>query len=460
MLTRVCRPGFRRALVPLVLLVLALQAMPEVALAQAAQPPIQTPPAPSLPGTDAAMRGHGGPVRALAQMPGGRLASGGFDSTIIIWDLARGQATRVLRQHETAVNALVSRPDGCLVSGGDDGRIKIWCDAPGSAPAAAPMALNGHDGAVSALALSADGKTLASGSWDRTVRVWDAAGGSTRIAEHPTPVSSILVLRDGGAVVSASQDGTVRLTPVGGSGTAARVLKLDAAVNTVVQSGDALILGCTDGVVRETDLQLGRLRDVAKLDGPLTAVAVSPDGLTIAVGGLRTAAALLERATGGVKPAPLGNGLPFAALLFSDDGRELFTGGLDRTVRRFDARSGTAISPAIPTAPKPEIADGRDRGARVFRACGICHGLTAADTNLAGPTLHQIMGRRIASLKGYEYSPGLTAMDLVWTPETVAKLFEVGPTLYTPGTKMPEQRLTDPADRQALVEWLTRVTVP
>jgi cytochrome c len=40
-------------------------------------------------------------------------------------------------------------------------------------------------------------------------------------------------------------------------------------------------------------------------------------------------------------------------------------------------------------------------------------------------------------------------MDIVWTSETVAKLFEVGPAAYTLGTKMPEQRIGNAADRQA-----------
>jgi cytochrome c len=145
---------------------------------------------------------------------------------------------------------------------------------------------------------------------------------------------------------------------------------------------------------------------------------------------------------------------------FSKDGQELFAGGGDRAVRRFDTATGSAKAPSIATAPAPELASTKDRGARVFRACAACHGVTAQDTNLAGPTLHQIMGRRIASLNGYEFSRPLTHMDIVWTAETIAKLFEVGPTLYTPGTKMPEQRITDPEDRQALVEWLARVTVP
>ena len=104
--------------------------------------------------------------------------------------------------------------------------------------------------------------------------------------------------------------------------------------------------------------------------------------------------------------------------------------------------------------------DEKTRGAAVFRACRACHGLTAADSNLAGPTLHRIMGRSIARLEGYDFSIPLRAMDIIWTPETIAKLFEVGPAQYTPGTKMPEQRITDPEDRAALVEWLGRVTVP
>ena len=52
-----------------------------------------------------------------------------------------------------------------------------------------------------------------------------------------------------------------------------------------------------------------------------------------------------------------------------------------------------------------------------------------------------VFGRRIATLPGYNFSEALTHMDIVWTPETVAKLFELGPSVYTPGTKMPDQRI-------------------
>ena len=50
-------------------------------------------------------------------------------------------------------------------------------------------------------------------------------------------------------------------------------------------------------------------------------------------------------------------------------------------------------------------------------------------------------------------------MNIVWSPATVAKMFEVGPMTYTPGTKMPEQKIGSPEDRQALVEFLAKAAM-
>jgi len=106
----------------------------------------------------------------------------------------------------------------------------------------------------------------------------------------------------------------------------------------------------------------------------------------------------------------------------------------------------------------PLAAYAGDRGAEVFRACVACHTLSPDEGNRAGPTLHGVFGRRIATLPGYNFSPALKQLDIMWTPETVAKLFEVGPMQYTPGTKMPEQKIGVPEDRQALVRFLEKAT--
>ena len=69
-----------------------------------------------------------------------------------------------------------------------------------------------------------------------------------------------------------------------------------------------------------------------------------------------------------------------------------------------------------------------------------------------------LFGRKIATLPGYSFSPALKKLDIVWTPETVSKLFEFGPDEFTPGTKMPELKIGAPEDRAALVKFLEKAT--
>uniref|UniRef100_UPI00397C5CF1 c-type cytochrome n=1 Tax=Salmonella sp. SAL4443 TaxID=3159898 RepID=UPI00397C5CF1 len=87
-----------------------------------------------------------------------------------------------------------------------------------------------------------------------------------------------------------------------------------------------------------------------------------------------------------------------------------------------DHVGSVAVGPDDPLA-----AYAGDPGAEVYRACVACHTLTPDDGNRAGPTLAGIFGRRIATLPGYDFSEALKKLDIVWTPETVAKLFELGP---------------------------------
>jgi cytochrome c len=155
----------------------------------------------------------------------------------------------------------------------------------------------------------------------------------------------------------------------------------------------------------------------------------------------------------------VGPGLPVWSLAFTPDGNELLSGGADRLVRRWNARTGEHIGEVVPRSEADPLAAFRgERGAEVFRACAACHTLTADGGNRAGPTLHGIFGRRIATAHGYNFSPALKGMDIVWSGETIARLFEIGPNAYTPGTKMPEQVITSADDRKALVEWLEKVT--
>src|SRR3954471_6412130 len=75
----------------------------------------------------AQLRGHGGPVRALAISADGRLAiSGGFDQSAIVWDVEAGAARSVIRFHDGAVHAVAFLPDNSFATAGEDGRIAIF----------------------------------------------------------------------------------------------------------------------------------------------------------------------------------------------------------------------------------------------------------------------------------------------------------------------------------------------
>jgi cytochrome c len=273
--------------------------------------------------------------------------------------------------------------------------------------------LDGHEGNVNAVAFRADGGIVTAG-YDQTLRFWGADGAAAGVLALPTQLNALAV------------DGAGTLWVAG-----------------------------ADGVLRAFDAAGAPVAEVPLGSAPLIALAVSPDGARLAAGSIAGRLAVVDAPR---RPSP-------------------------STWRRAARRSGR--SPSTPRAPRcwpgPRTtwsgpgtrrrgcAAGRDGrggrgcarrqpGAQVFRACAACHTLTPEDGNRAGPTLHGIFGRRIATAEGYDYSPALRAMDIVWTPETVSALFEQGPSLYTPGTKMPEQRITSAEDRAALMEFLAERT--
>lgn len=404
----------------------------------------------------AELRGHGGPVRAIAVAPDGMVITGSFDTRAIVWSLATGTAHEVLLFHAGQVNAVAALPEGGFATGGADGRIAIWERGRG-----APVrVLEGHDGPVAALAVSPDGSMLASASWDTTVRLWPLAGGEPRVLEgHDGNVNAVAFLA-GGTPVSAGYDAELIFWPRRAGGTPARTV-LPAPLNALVTlRGDRLAVGGADGVVRVVDRGGAILSELQVASTPVIAMAVSPDGSYLAAADLDGGVVVLDAASLAPVKTLGGGGAPVWSLAFAPDGETLLIGGADRVVHEWNlvTGEGAGATAAADTDPLAEFAGNPDAGS--FRACIACHTLDPDDENRAGPTLHGIFGRRIASVPGYRYSPALRDMDIIWTPETVAKLFEVGPATYTPGTKMPEQTIGDAEDRAALIRFLQSAAMP
>jgi cytochrome c len=408
-------------------------------------------------GAFAQLRGHGGPVRALAISPDGQTAvTGSFDSTAIRWSLARNAAEQVLRFHADAVNAVVLLRDGRAATAGADGRIAIW--TPGNAEPDA--VLEGHTAPIAALAASPDGTTLASASWDQTVRLWPLAGGAARVLEgHTQNVNGVAFAPDGRTLVSVSYDQSVRIWPLSGA-SAPTVVAMPSPLNAVAVGADGeIVAGGADGKLYFLNAAGAPVGEIAAGPKPVISIAISPDGALVAAASIGGSVAVIDRKTRSLARTLVGPGLPVWSVAFLPDSRTLLTGGSDNIVRRWDAATGDTIDPLlVETAGDPLAAYAGDHGAEVFRACVACHTLSPEQANKAGPTLAGIFGRRIATLPGYNFSEALKRLDIVWTPETVSKLFEIGPSAYTPGTKMPEQRIGSEQDRAALVQFLERAT--
>jgi WD40 repeat protein len=136
--------------------------------------------------TPLVLRGHQGPVTALAWAGRTVLASAGADQKVILWDMPEGKATHVLPA-ETTVRSLAMSPDGKLLAGGgENGLVQLWDVVTGKSA----LKLTGHGDYVLSLAFSADGKLLASGGYNNQVILWEMPEGKKLLdvtAQAPPP---------------------------------------------------------------------------------------------------------------------------------------------------------------------------------------------------------------------------------------------------------------------------------
>jgi WD40 repeat protein len=332
----------------------------------------------------ALLEGHEGQVESVAFGPDGNtVVSGGFDTSVREWDIASSSARAVLAGHQNVVTSVAFSPDGRYVASGsrfDEQMIVLW-DAASGDQVAVLQGLSNFE--IDHLAFSPDSKLLGATASDGVLRLWDtethqpgstfvggsdlafhgsliAAGGeslhvwdSATETEH-TPLATEAVSRlafspDGERVALLNAADDLEIWNLTSSTEVASLTGWHGgAVNAVAfnPDGTTLVSGGGDafgsmGGVRLWNIDSGvQLANLTADNGPVQTMAVSPDGVTIAVGTTTGVLEFRDGADGLVTRSIHSHDGRVLSLVFSPQGDAVATGGDDASARLWDTSTG------------------------------------------------------------------------------------------------------------------------
>jgi WD40 repeat protein len=278
---------------------------------------------------------HGGKLSVVALSPDGTTAfTGSEDGKALLWSTASGKPVGTSLQFAGKVSAAAFSHDGkTAVAASDDGTARLWDVATGQARGA-PLK---HDRAIVA-AVFVNDQTVATGGEDKMLRIWDAATGNPlgQPLPHPDVVIALAVSSDGKTLASACLDGQARLWDPTLGKPRMGPLRHPGAVLAVAFSPDGrtLATGCDDDIARLWDAASGKPQgDPLVTGGAVKAVAFSPDGRYVVTGGYDNTARLWDAALGRPLGPPMQHPERVRSVEFTRDGRSLVTSCDDWTAR-------------------------------------------------------------------------------------------------------------------------------
>lgn len=297
------------------------------------------------------LEGHQGAVTVLAISPNQRLlASGSHDQTIRIWSLVTGDWQRTMRGVDGWIDALAFADDSrVLISGGGwrRGDVRFWDTQTGEHQRTLP----GHEQGVCALCFSKDGRWLVSGSHDQNVLVRDwRTGACLTILAHGSGVAAVAIASNGRTIATGTGNGMVRLWDLPAE---LQVVpertppkppeeQGESTLTCLVFSADSktAVTGGKEQPVKLWDVASGQLSGtLGRLGSDVTCVALAPSRDKVAGGGAR----VVQQWALGLPPRSsccLGHDSWVLAAAYSHDGRLLITGGEDGKVMLFDTVDG------------------------------------------------------------------------------------------------------------------------
>lgn len=294
--------------------------------------------------------GHTGMCRALAfSKDGKRLVSGGVNRTVKVWNVPAKKEFATLRQDEAprelpAPLAIAATPDGSLVAVATEEGVILRDGRTGESRGH----FVGHEDAVTCVAFTQDGKLLATGSADKTVKLWDIATAkvSFTLKGHTNWVYAAAFSPDGKTLATGAYDKTVRLW---NTTTGKEIISLEAhrgSVRAVAFSpdGKSFATGGSDRTVKVWDSETRALRHTLKGHrGSVRAVAFSPDGKTLASGSEDNSVYLWDLVAGKQLSILAGHTDEVVCVAFADP-HTVVSGGADGTIRVWQTSTSAAIA--------------------------------------------------------------------------------------------------------------------
>ncbi|WP_158891295.1 hypothetical protein [Amycolatopsis anabasis] len=291
----------------------------------------------------ATLSGHAGPVAAVAFTGDANdiLAAVGEDGTVLLWRM--GGAALLSRPVPTILGTALSRDGRTLAAGSTDGTVSLW-DATTRQQSAT---LTGPGGPVAALAFNGAGDTVAAGGADGTIRLWDVRSRREihAFTGHNSPIRGLAFGGDGRTLAGVGADGTVRLLDVPERREVAAFtghVSPVASVQEVAFSQDGKLLATAGEDLTVTVWDVPGRRQLAVFSGyrsSLRGMAFSGNGRVLAAGSVDGTVKLWDIAARAETTTFTGHTSSAEAVALSADGRTLATAGEDRSVTIWDVPS-------------------------------------------------------------------------------------------------------------------------
>jgi len=328
-----------------------------------------------------------------------------------LWHMS-DKSLMTLRGHQAGVTSVAVSSDGKLIAsaGGRDKTIKVWDAATGTEL----VTIQGHKETVCSVAFSPDGKHIVSGSHDKTAKVWDAADGREMmtLSGHKNYVYSAVYSADGKRIVSSSHDGTIK---VWDSASGAELMTLSGykeAANSARYSPDGkriISAGGWDGKIKVWDAATGtEINTFQHGSAGVWALALSPNGTRVLSGGDDGIIKVWDTTDGKELLALRGHREEILSVAFSPDGKRIVSASNDNTIKIWDGITGAekmvfrghegAVCDAVFSPDSKRIVSGGgDNTVKIWDGTSESENMTVHTRDVVGDLAFSRDGKRLIS---------------------------------------------------------------